>query len=36
MDSHTADVDAVMLEIKSALAAEEARQRRLRDAEVLD
>lgn len=36
MDSHAADVDGVMLEIRAALAEEEARQRRLRNAEVPD
>jgi RIO kinase 1 len=35
-DTHDADVDAVMLEIKAALEAEQARQERLRDAEELD
>jgi len=35
-DTHTADVDAVMLEIKAAMAEEKARQERLRDAEELD
>jgi RIO kinase 1 len=35
MDSQSADVDAVMLEIKSALAEEDARQERLRAAEQL-
>ncbi len=33
LDTHTADVDAVMLEIKAALAEEEARLERLRDAD---
>ena len=32
-DTHTADVDSVMLEIKAALEEEQARQERLRDAE---
>ncbi|MFV8819655.1 PA4780 family RIO1-like protein kinase [Haliea sp. E17] len=36
LDSHTADVDAVLLEIKAALAEEEARQERLRDADQPD
>jgi RIO kinase 1 len=33
MDTHTADVDSVMLEIKAALAEEEARKERVREAE---
>ncbi len=36
VDTHTADVDAVMLEIKAALAEEEARRERVRGAERLD
>jgi RIO kinase 1 len=36
MDSHTADVDSVLLEIKAALAEEESRKQRLRDAESAD
>ena len=36
VDTHTADVDAVMLEIKAALAEEEARRERVREAERLD
>jgi len=32
-DTHSADVDAVMLEIKAAMAEEKARLERLRDAE---
>jgi RIO kinase 1 len=36
LDSHTADIDAVMLEIKAALAEEESRQERLRAAETLE
>jgi len=35
-DTHTADVDAVMLEIKAALAEEESRQQRIREAEDAD
>jgi len=35
-DTHTADVDAVMLEIKEALREEQERQERMRDAEELD
>jgi RIO kinase 1 len=35
-DTHTADVDAVMLEIKEALREEQERQERMRDAEALD
>ncbi len=35
-DTHSADVDAVMLEIKAAMAEEEARLERLRDAEDSD
>jgi RIO kinase 1 len=35
-DTHTADVDAVMLEIKEALKEEQERQERMRDAEELD
>ncbi len=33
IDTHTANVDAVMLEIKAALAEEESRKQRLRDAD---
>jgi RIO kinase 1 len=36
LDTHTADIDAVMLEIKAALAEEEGRQERLRDAAQID
>jgi RIO kinase 1 len=36
MDTHSADVDSVMLEIKAALAEEEGRLQRLRDAEEDD
>jgi len=36
LDTHEADVDAVMLEIKAALAEEESRQERLREAEDAD
>lgn len=36
LDSHAADVDAVLLEIKAALAEEENRRQRLRDAEAAD
>jgi RIO kinase 1 len=36
MDTHTADVDSVMLEIKAALADEESRKQRLRDADTAD
>ena len=36
MDTHTADVDAVMLEIKAALAEEESRLERAREAEDAD
>jgi RIO kinase 1 len=36
MDTHAADVDAVMLEIKAALAEEESRKQRLREAEESD
>jgi RIO kinase 1 len=36
IDTHTANVDAVMLEIKAALAEEESRQQRLRDADTAD
>jgi RIO kinase 1 len=36
MDTHTADVDSVMLEIKAALAEEEARKERVREAEEDD
>ncbi len=36
MDTHTADVDSVMLEIKAALAEEESRKQRLRDADTAD
>ena len=36
IDDHTADLDSVMLEIKAALAEEESRQRRLREAEDED
>ena len=36
IDTHTANVDAVMLEIKAALAEEESRRQRLREAEVGD
>ncbi len=36
MDTHTANVDAVMLEIKAALAEEERRKERLRDADSAD
>ena len=35
-DTHSADVDAVMLEIKEALREEQERQERIRDAEELD
>jgi len=35
-DTHTADVDSVMLEIKDALKEEQERQERMRDAEELD
>ncbi len=35
-DTHSADVDAVMLEIKEALKEEQERQERMRDAEELD
>ena len=35
-DTHSADVDAVMLEIKEALREEQERQERMRDAEELD
>jgi len=36
VDTHEADVDAVMLEIKAALAEEESRKARLRDADHVD
>jgi RIO kinase 1 len=36
LDTHSADVDAVMLEIKAALAEEESRKERLRDADAVD
>jgi len=36
MDAHTADVDSVLLEIKAALAEEERRKQRLRDADTAD
>jgi len=36
LDNHTADVDAVMLEIRAALAEEESRKERLRAAEIAD
>ena len=36
LDTHSADVDAVMLEIKAALAEEESRKARLREADALD
>jgi RIO kinase 1 len=36
MDTHTADVDSVLLEIKAALAEEESRKQRLRDADTAD
>ncbi len=36
VDTHTANVDAVMLEIKAALAEEESRKQRLRDADTAD
>ena len=36
VDTHSADVDGVMLEIKAALAEEESRRQRLRDAEEED
>ena len=36
VDTHTADVDAVMLEIKAALAEEESRKERLADADASD
>jgi RIO kinase 1 len=36
IDTHAADVDAVMLEIKAALAEEESRRERLRDADTVD
>ena len=36
LDTHIADVDAVMLEIKAALAEEESRQERLKESEELD
>jgi RIO kinase 1 len=36
MDTHTADVDSVMLEIKAALAEEERRKERLREADAAD
>jgi len=36
MPTHSADVDSVMLEIKAALAEEESRQERLREAEAED
>jgi len=36
IDTHTADVDSVMLEIKAALAEEESRKQRLRDADTAD
>ena len=36
LDTHTADVDAVMMEIKAALAEEENRRERIKDSEALD
>ena len=36
IDTHTADVDSVMMEIKAALAEEEGRKQRLRDADTAD
>ena len=36
VDTHAADVDSVMQEIKAALADEESRKQRLRDAETGD
>ena len=36
LDTHTADIDSVMLEIKAALAEEESRKERLRAAEALE
>jgi len=36
LDTHTANVDSVMLEIKAALAEEESRKQRLRDADAAD
>ncbi|MEZ5570846.1 MAG: PA4780 family RIO1-like protein kinase [Halioglobus sp.] len=36
IDTHSADIDAIMLEIKAALAEEEARKERLRDADAAD
>jgi RIO kinase 1 len=36
IDEHTADLDSVMLEIKAAMAEEESRQRRLREADEED
>lgn len=36
MDTHTADIDSVMLEIKAALAEEERRKERLREADAAD
>jgi RIO kinase 1 len=36
LDTHTADIDSVMLEIKAALAEEERRKERLRTAEALE
>ena len=36
IDTHTANVDSVMLEIKAALAEEESRKQRLRDADTAD
>jgi RIO kinase 1 len=35
-DTHAADVDSIMLEIKAAMAEEQERQERIRDAEELD
>jgi RIO kinase 1 len=35
-DTHAADVDSIMLEIKAAMAEEEERQERIRDAQELD
>ena len=36
LDTHTADTDSVLLEIKAVLAEEEARQERMREAEEDD
>jgi len=35
-DTHSADVDLIMLEIKAAMAEEKERQERIRDAQELD